>query len=116
MCKFVVVNCSCFFAGKGFTISGYDERNSDELEIVIKDHGGEIRSLTFRGQVHYSLLNLDGSGTAHPKACDIISKYFIEDCIEQQVSMLWKLFEHLNLDGSGAAHLKACDIISKIFF
>ncbi|XP_071515470.1 DNA topoisomerase 2-binding protein 1-like isoform X2 [Panulirus ornatus] len=75
---------SGIFSGKTFTVSGYGEETVDDLVLAIQDRGGKIVSLSFGDQVHYSLLNIDGTGTAHSRAEEIISHYFIEDCIDQE--------------------------------
>lgn len=73
-------------AGKSFTVSGFDERDTEELVLEIQDLGGKVVPVKDPGQVYFSLVNLDGTGTIHPRAREVISKYFIEDCIEQNVS------------------------------
>ncbi|XP_042237542.1 DNA topoisomerase 2-binding protein 1-like isoform X2 [Homarus americanus] len=72
------------FSGKVFTVSGFDEETAEDIALTLQDHGGVVVCLSHRGRVHYSLLNIDGTGSVHYKAKEIISIFFIEDCIEQK--------------------------------
>ncbi|XP_027237421.2 DNA topoisomerase 2-binding protein 1 isoform X2 [Penaeus vannamei] len=72
------------FSGKIFTVSGYNEEVLEDLITTIQDHGGEVVSQDYKGRVHYTLTNLDGTGEVHANANEIISHFFIEECLENE--------------------------------
>ncbi|XP_045617941.1 DNA topoisomerase 2-binding protein 1 isoform X2 [Procambarus clarkii] len=98
------------FSGKVFTVSGYNEDTTEDIIITIREHGGKMVSFAYQGQVHFSLLDVSGNGTVHSRAEEIITFYFIEDCIEQKELLPVEYFHvPLRLQGDSGC-LEGCSI------
>lgn len=67
------------FSNKTFTISGYTQDMEEALTEVVEERGGHVVPLDHPGPVHYSLITSEGQ--FHPKAEEVVSHYFLEDCI-----------------------------------
>lgn len=57
----------------------------EALIEVVEERGGHVVPLDHTGPVHYSLITSEGQ--FHPKAEEVVSHYFLEDCITAKVGV-----------------------------
>lgn len=75
-----------FPSDKTFTVSGYSEEVEETLTEMVEDGGGQVVPLSHPGTVHYCLVTPNGQ--CHPKTEEVVSHFFLEDCINAKVSLL----------------------------
>lgn len=56
---------------------------AESLNEVVEEHGGQVVPLDHEEHVHYSLITAEGQH--HPQAEEVVSHYFIEDCVTAKV-------------------------------
>ena len=57
------------------------------MSDAIMENGGDVKELDYKNKIHYSIVNMEGEGTLHAKAENHISHIFIEECLENEVSI-----------------------------
>ncbi|XP_068207098.1 DNA topoisomerase 2-binding protein 1 isoform X2 [Palaemon carinicauda] len=72
------------FHGKLFTITGYSQKFSEDYITAIREHGGEVVSLDYEGDVDYSITDFEGTGAVHEKAKEIVTHRFLDDCVDAE--------------------------------
>lgn len=55
----------------------------ESLTGVVEEYGGKVVPLNHEGHVHFSLITAEGQG--HPQAEEVVSHYFLEDCVTTKV-------------------------------
>lgn len=58
----------------------------EALTDVVEERGGHIMPLNYQGLVNYCLLTSEGQ--CHPKAEEMVSHFFLEDCITAKVRVI----------------------------
>ncbi|KAG0723109.1 DNA topoisomerase 2-binding protein 1 [Chionoecetes opilio] len=69
---------SRMFLNKRFTVSGYSQDMEETFTEIVEDGGGRVVPLSHGGHVHYSMVTSEGH--CHPRAEEVVSHYFLEDC------------------------------------
>lgn len=64
-------------------MSGYSQDMEEAQTEIVEDGGGRVVSLNHPGRVHYSLVTSEGQ--CHPQAEEVVSHYFLEDCVNSKV-------------------------------
>ncbi|KAK7027481.1 hypothetical protein SK128_007595 [Halocaridina rubra] len=89
------------FYGKMFTLSGYNQKITEDYTVVIREHSGEVVSLDYKGYVHYSITNLEGTGPVHAEAAEVVTISYIQDCLNadrgDNIKLLDVQYYHLPL-------------------